>query len=136
MDLPPKYVANLTPHQKLLQEKAIRRSQSYYEQTGKVKSRPKVSGRSSKRSTHATKFEQKYGYKISELDKVKRDFPDVDVETIIRKGKGAYMTSGSRPNQTPTSWALARLASVLTGGKALKVDKNLVGGEALEKIRS
>ena len=132
----PNYIANLTPSQKLLQEKAIRRSQSYYEQTGKVKARPKVSDTPYKRSSHAKKFEEKFGYKISDLSRVKKDFPDVDVDTIIRKGKGAYMTSGSRPNQTPTSWALARLASVLTGGNALKVDKNLVGEQSLEKIRS
>ena len=130
----PKYIANLSPQQKLLQEQAIRKSQQYYEQTGKVKARPKVSNRPYKRSTHAEAFENKYGYKVSELERVKRDFPDTDVDTIIRKGKGAYMTSGSRPNQTPQSWALARLASVLTGGKALKVDRNLVGDKSLEKI--
>ncbi len=132
----PNYIANLTPSQKLLQEKAIQRSKSYYERTGKVKARPKVSDKPYKRSTHAKNFEEQYGYKISDISRVKKDFPDVDVDTIIRKGKGAYMSSGSRPNQTPTSWALARLASVLTGGKALKVDKNLVGKEALDKIRS
>lgn len=131
-----KYVANLTPSQRLLQEQAIRRSQAYYEKTGKVKARPKVSSRKTPRSSHAKRFEERFGYKISELERVKKDFPDVDIDTILRKGKGAYMTSGSRPNQTPTSWALARLASVLTGGKALKVDKNLVGAKALEKIRT
>ena len=31
---------------------------------------------------------------------------------------GAYFSGGSRPNQTPTSWALGRLASVIMGGKA------------------
>jgi hypothetical protein len=132
----PNYIANLTPSQKLLQQQAIQKSQTYYERTGKVKARPKVSDQPSKRSTHATKFEDKYGYKISDLSRVKKDFPDTDIDTIIRKGKGAYMSSGSRPNQTPTSWALARAASVLTGGKALKVDKNLVGETSLKKIRS
>lgn len=132
----PKYIADLTPSQRLLQEQAIRRSQAYYERTGKVKSRPKVSDTPYKRSSHATKFENKFGYKISDINRVKKDFPDTDVDTILRKGKGAYMSSGSRPNQTPTSWSLARLASVLTGGKALKVDKDLVGSKSLEKIRS
>lgn len=132
----PKYIANLTPQQRLLQEQAIRRSKTYYEQTGKVKSRPEVSERESPRSTHVSKFERKYGFKVTETEKVKKAFPDVDVETILRKGKGAYMTSGSRPNQTPDSWANARLASVLTGGKALKVDKDLVGESSLQKIRS
>ena len=41
---------------------------------------------------------------------------------IVRKGEGAYYSSGSRPNQTPQSWGLARLASALTAGKASTVD--------------
>ena len=41
---------------------------------------------------------------------------------IFKKGQGAYYSSGSRPNQTPHSWAYARLASSITGGKAAGVD--------------
>ena len=41
------------------------------------------------------------------------------------KGFGAYFSSGSRPNQTPMSWSLARLASVIVGGPARKVDKSI-----------
>ena len=129
------YFQNLTPHQKLLQARLISQSQEHYEKTGEVKARPKVSDRPSPRSTHARKFENKYGFKVTETAKVKRLFPDTDVDKILAKGKGAYMTSGSRPNQTPDSWANARLASVLTGGNALKVDKDLVGPKSLQRIR-
>ena len=41
---------------------------------------------------------------------------------IVKKGEGAYYSSGSRPNQTAQSWGLARLASSTTGGKAAAVD--------------
>jgi hypothetical protein len=41
---------------------------------------------------------------------------------ILNKGKGAYFSSGSRPNQTPYSWAYSRLASVIMNGPARKVD--------------
>lgn len=41
---------------------------------------------------------------------------------IVQKGEGAYYSSGSRPNQTPQSWGLARLASAVTGGNAAVVD--------------
>jgi hypothetical protein len=41
---------------------------------------------------------------------------------IVRKGEGAFYSSGSRPNQTPQSWGYARLASAITGGKAAAVD--------------
>lgn len=41
---------------------------------------------------------------------------------IVKKGEGAYFSSGSRPNQTPQSWGYARLASAVTGGKSAAVD--------------
>lgn len=41
---------------------------------------------------------------------------------IVRKGEGAYYSSGSRPNQTARSWGVARLASSITGGKSAAVD--------------
>ena len=45
---------------------------------------------------------------------------------IIKKGEGAYYSSGSRPNQTPQSWGVARLASSITGGKAAAVDYSIL----------
>lgn len=45
---------------------------------------------------------------------------------IVRKGEGAYYSSGSRPNQTAQSWGLARLASALTSGKAAAVDYKIL----------
>ena len=42
------------------------------------------------------------------------------------KGRGAYFSSGSRPNQTPESWALARLASALMFGKSARIDKDIL----------
>ncbi len=48
------------------------------------------------------------------------------LKLIVKKGEGAYYSSGSRPNQTPTSWGLARLASALTAGKAAAVDYEII----------
>jgi hypothetical protein len=45
---------------------------------------------------------------------------------IVKKGEGAYYSSGSRPNQTPQSWGLARLASSITAGKAAAVDYDIL----------
>ena len=45
---------------------------------------------------------------------------------IVKKGEGAYYSSGSRPNQTATSWGLARLARSLTAGKAAAVDYDII----------
>jgi hypothetical protein len=90
-----------------------------------------------KRSGYAAEFEKRYGFKISELNKVKKLFPDSDVNMIIKKGEAAY-ASGSRPSVTGSGgakqWGLARAASVFVGGKALQVDKNLVGPKSLKVI--
>jgi hypothetical protein len=57
---------------------------------------------------------RKTGCKLSALQK------------IVKKGEGAYYSSGSRPNQTPQSWGLARLASSITAGKAAAVDYDIL----------
>lgn len=48
------------------------------------------------------------------------------LKQIVKKGEGAYYSSGSRPNQTPQSWGFARLASALTAGKAAAVDFDII----------
>jgi hypothetical protein len=48
------------------------------------------------------------------------------LQQIVKKGEGAYYSSGSRPNQTPQSWGLARLASSITSGKSAAVDYNII----------
>ena len=48
------------------------------------------------------------------------------LKQIVRKGEGAYYSSGSRPSQTAQSWAFARLASAITGGKSSKVDYSIL----------
>ena len=48
------------------------------------------------------------------------------LKQIVKKGEGAYYSSGSRPNQTAQSWGIARLASAITGGKASAVDYHIL----------
>jgi hypothetical protein len=122
----PKYLAGLTPQQRLLQQAAIRKSQKEYEKSGTILERPKVSDKPTKRSSWAKKFQDKHGFPITDLDKVRKAYPNADVDTILKKGAGAYATSGSRPNTSSYQWKFARLASALLGGPAAKVDKNLL----------
>jgi len=133
MPLPPKYLAGLNPVQAHKQEKLIAKSTATYEKTGMVSDRPKVSAAPTRRSIHVARFERKYGFPITDHAKVKAMFPDTDVDKILAKGAAAY-ASGSRPNTTIAQWTNARLASVLTGGAALKVDAALVGPVSLRKI--
>ena len=87
--------------------------------------RPKVKFES-KRSSWVEKFESKFGYKINQKAKIAKEIISKEgIEQILSKGKGAYYSAGSRPNQTATSWSLARLASVILGGPARRIDKKI-----------
>lgn len=48
------------------------------------------------------------------------------LQRVYNKGLAAYRT-GHRPGATPNQWAMARVNSVLTGGKAAKVDAHIFG---------
>ena len=113
--VPKRYVPKgLTKEDRKKQEKSILEG----------KARPKVESFKSQRSSHAEKFEKKYGKKISNLSWISKNIISrTGIDKILDKGRGAYYSSGSRPNQTAQSWALARLASVIMGGNARKVDK-------------
>lgn len=132
--VPPSYLAGLSPTQRLLQKRLIQKSQQVYEKTGKVQERPKVSEKKVPRSKHAEEFYERYGFYVTNLSQLKKTFPDTDVSGILAKGAAAYASSGSRPNVSSFAWKFARLASVLTGGKAYKIDKDLVGEESRKKI--
>jgi hypothetical protein len=131
--LPAKYTAGLTPVQKVKQVELIKKSSKKYKETGLVTDRPKVSEKPTKRSVYVTRFEKKYGFPVTDHERVKSFFPDTDVNKILSKGAAAY-ASGSRPNTTIGQWVNARLASVLTGGPALKIDNDLVGPISKRKI--
>ena len=111
----PEYVPkSLTPADRKKQIKSIKEG----------KPRPKVERFKSKRSGHAADFEKKYGYKISNTSRISKDIiSKTGIDKLLSKGRGAYYSAGSRPNQTAESWARARLASVILGRGARKVDK-------------
>ena len=89
------------------------------------KKRPKVDFKS-KRSGWVKKFEDKYKHKISDKEWIHKNIiTRTGQQKIIDKGIGAYYSSGSKPNQTPTSWGLARLGSVILGGPSRRIDKKI-----------
>jgi hypothetical protein len=72
------------------------------------------------------KFEKKYNKKITDEDFIHKNIiTRTGQQKIMDKAKGAYFSGGSRPNQTPSSWSYARLASVIVGGPARKIDKDI-----------
>ena len=96
---------------------------------GKYYTRKKVSSFKSKTSDHILKAR-----KIYKLDKItpskelakKTGCSIASLQKMVKKGQGAYYSSGSRPNQTATSWGIARMASDITAGKAAAVDFNIL----------
>tara|TARA_R110000744_G_scaffold198472_1_gene317741 strand:- start:680 stop:1084 length:405 start_codon:yes stop_codon:yes gene_type:complete len=117
-----KYVGTLKGKEKQVQIESIKK--------GTI--RPKTS-QPERRSTWTVKFDKKYG---KELDAMKggrskkniakvTGIPFKAIDEVYKKGEGAYRSSGSRPNQTPQSWARARIYSYILGGPTRKVDKNI-----------
>ena len=114
----------LSKRDRAIQTRALIRSQDAYEK-GKYVDRPRVNSFRSRGSPHVRRAKKMHGIKsMADLDGLARSTgcSKASLKKIIRKGKGAFYSSGSRPNQTPDSWAYARLASATTGGKAAKVD--------------
>jgi hypothetical protein len=133
MALPNQYVENLSPAERKKQIALINKSKKEYKK-GIIEDRPVVSDKPTRRSKYVVKFENKYGFPITDRSKLNKTFPDTDIDKILAKGVGAYGSSGSRPNVGKSQWAYARLASVLTGGPALRIDKDLVGDKSMKKI--
>jgi len=127
--LPVRYVPKkLSKKDKQKQVNMIIKSKKLYKKN-KYYTRKNIASYKNKKSSHILdaykiynidnitpnkKLSQKTGCKISALQK------------IVKKGEGAYYSSGSRPNQTPQSWGLARLASSITSGKSAAVDYDII----------
>lgn len=123
--IPLKYIPKrLSKKDKKRQRAMLRKSRKLYKQK-KYYTRKPVKSFKSKTSKHIVKAR-----KIYKLDKITPSKKLADktgcsissLEAIVKKGQGAYYSSGSRPNQTATSWGIARLASSITGGKSAAVD--------------
>ena len=129
MYIPQRYIPkSLSNTDTTKQYKNILKSRKLYTR-GKYFERPKVKSFKNKKSNHITNAKQMYKIEhfgpTRELSKKTRCTMKT-LNKIVNKGKGAYFSSGSRPNQTPESWGIARLASSVTGGKASMVDYNLL----------
>jgi len=116
--VPKTYVEGLKGYDRQKQVKSI------FEGTFRPKTKFK-----SKESTWTTKFNKKFGDKVDKLGKRTpkniskvTGVPEGAIKEVLSKGRGAYFSSGSRANQSPNSWAYARLYSYLLGGNARKVD--------------
>jgi hypothetical protein len=102
----------------------LRKSRRQYA-THHYEPRSPVASFHSRTSKHIRKAEQIYqipSLSINSQLTRKTGCSKEALQQIVRKGMGAYYSSGSRPNQTAQSWGRARLASSITAGKAAAVD--------------
>ena len=105
----------------------LKRSRRAYTR-GKYINRPKLKSYKSKKSNWVTKFEKKYGKDVKTYTEIeeKTGIPKKALMEVVKKGKGAYYSSGSRPNQTASSWGKARMYSFIMGGPTRKVDNHII----------
>lgn len=114
--IPKRYTAGLKGEERRAQIRSIKQGTD----------RPKTSAKS-KPSPATTAFKNKYG-NITKLTDIssKTGIPIGALRAVLKKGRGAYYSSGSRPNQTAESWARARMYSYITGkGGARKADQEI-----------
>ena len=127
--LPTKYFPSLKEiKDSAKQVKMLMKSRKQYKK-GKFFTRKKIKSYKSKPSNHITDARKIYGIQNitpnNELAR-KTGCSLSALKKIVRKGQGAYFSSGSRPNQTSQSWGLARLASSITAGKSAAVDYDIL----------
>jgi hypothetical protein len=119
---------NLSKKDKKKQLSMLRKSKRLYKKH-KYYTRGKLASFKSKKSSHIENARRIYNIKTvtpnAELAS-KTGCKLSALKQIVKKGEGAYYSSGSRPNQTPQSWGLARLASAITSGKAAAIDYNII----------
>jgi hypothetical protein len=118
----------LTRKDKKKQITMLLKSRKLYK-SGKYYTRKKVRSFTSKKSKHIIRAQKIYSVnKIAPNDELAKatGCSKEALSEIVRKGEGAYYSSGSRPNQTAQSWGLARLASSITSGKAAAVDYKIL----------
>ena len=129
MNVPIKYLPKrLSKKDKAKQKKQLKKSRAAYKKGIYINRKPLKSFKN-KKSQHLINAE-----KIYKINKVvinnnlakKTGCSIKALNKIVKKGIGAYYSSGSRPNQTSHSWGIARLASSISGGKAAAIDYNIL----------
>lgn len=131
MFIPQRYIpTSLSKKDKSILRKELNKSRNRYKRK-KYYTRKKVKSFTSKVSPHVKRAMKMYKVKSIKADKTlanKTKCKKHILRKIVNKGRGAYFSSGSRPNQTSHSWGRARLASAITGGPSSRIDYHLLKG--------
>ena len=122
MSFPTHYFSGLSKKDKKKQIKELKKSQMNYK-AGIYTSRSPKKSFKTKKSRHVVDFESRYRVSITNLNEVSKvtGVKKQALQKIVKKGMGAFYSSGSRPNQSAHSWGYARLGSVLLKRNALEL---------------
>ena len=129
MNVPVKYLPKrLSKKDKAKQKKQLKKSRAAYKKGIYINRKPLTSFKHPK-SQHIINAEKIY--KVNKIvinnSLAKKTGCSIKaLNKIVKKGQGAFFSSGSRPNQTAHSWGIARLASSISGGKAAAIDYNIL----------
>jgi len=136
--IPRRYIPSiLSKRDSQKQRRAILKSRKAYRR-GQYINRPTLKSFKTKKSSHVYRATHLYGVESMQPNQelVKATGCNKEaLEQIIRKGEGAFYSSGSRPNQTPQSWGYARLGSALTGGPSSQIDYSILEKGCSKKSR-
>lgn len=126
---PKKYIPkSLSKKEKIQQKKELNKSRKLYKKKIYYKRKP-IKTYKNRTSKHILKAKSLYKVESLKPNKELSEKTGCSLEAlnkIVNKGQGAYYSSGSRVNQTPESWAYARLASSITGGKSAAIDYHIL----------
>jgi len=129
MNVPVKYLPKrLSKKDKAKQKKQLQKSRAAYKKGIYINRKPLKSFKN-KKSQHLINAEKIY--KVNKIvinnNLAKKTGCSIKaLNKIVKKGIGAFYSSGSRPSQTSYSWGIARLASSISGGKAAAIDYNIL----------
>ena len=126
--IPYKYVQGISNRNISKQKKEIERSRKEYKKKRYYTRKP-IKSFKTKKSSHVKKAKNIYSiHSINPSQNLanKTKCHINGLREIVKKGQGAYYSSGSRPSQTAHSWGIARLASSITGGKSSGVDLSIL----------
>ena len=139
MNVPIKYLPKrLSKKDKAKQKKQLKKSRAAYKKGIYINRKPLKSFKN-KKSQHLINAEKLY--KVNKVvinnNLAKKTGCSIKaLNKIVKKGIGAYYSSGSRPNQTSYSWGIARLASSISGGKAAAIDYNILQEGCLKNSKA
>jgi hypothetical protein len=133
--IPKKYLKGLSEKDKEKKKENIKKTKEELKKGNKQKAaeiaKKRPTTKDNKESSNTIKFKKKFGDDVKPNTKKFADKTGIPLsiqKEVIKRGKGAFLSSGSRPSvSSPTQWGIARLYAFYFKGISgkLNFDKDL-----------